>query len=159
MFFADWGVPDTKDGRFEMIGLHVMLVTRRLRRAGADGALLARELLEVMIADLDRSLRELGVGDLSVGRQVQQLIATFLARGAAIEPGLDGQDAAPIRTALERNLYQSGVPAAPAQVDALARYLLRQEAVLDRQAGAELLAGHVAFDRPEGVAPVRPSGG
>jgi cytochrome b pre-mRNA-processing protein 3 len=162
-FFSDRGVPDTHDGRFELIGLHVVLVTRRLRREGAAGAALARQVLEVMIADLDRNMREMGVGDLSVGRQVQRLVASFLGRAAAVDPALEHRDPGPIRTTLERNLFQSGASATAAQLAWLTDYLLRQDAALGAQPGAALLAGRAEFaplgegDGPRPVA-ARPPG-
>ena len=70
-FFRELGVPDTPEGRFEMIALHVALAVRRLRREGAPGRALGQELFDLMLTDLDQSLRELGVGDLSVGRYAQ----------------------------------------------------------------------------------------
>jgi cytochrome b pre-mRNA-processing protein 3 len=162
-FYSEWGVPDTNDGRFEMIGLHVMLVIRRLRALGAPGEILARELLEVMIADLDRSLREIGVGDLSVGKRVQGMVRSFLGRVAAIEPALDKRDPAPIETALERNLYQTGRAPEPMQVTALAGYLIRQDRALDAMAAEALLDGRLEFaaigDPPLPHEPARASTG
>ena len=73
-FYDRLGVPDTMDGRFGMIGLHAALVMRRLRTAGPEGQPLAQALFDLMFADLDRNLREAGVGDLSVGRHVKGLL-------------------------------------------------------------------------------------
>lgn len=146
VFYGQWGVPDTNDGRFEMIGLHLMLVIRRLRGLGEPGETLARELLEVMIGDLDRSLREIGVGDLSVGKRVQGMVRSYLGRVAAIEPALDRQDPAPIRQALERNLYQTGKVPAPLHVQALAHYLIRQDEALAGQPADGLIEGRLRFD-------------
>ena len=83
--YAVMGVPDTPDGRFEMIGLETALVLRRLRGLGEEGERLGRALLEIMVGDLDRNLREMGVGDLSVGRWVKRLTASVLARAALLD--------------------------------------------------------------------------
>ena len=67
-FYARWGVPDTAEGRFEMIALHLVLVLRRLAEEGAAGHRLARALTEVFAVDIDDSLREMTIGDLAVPR-------------------------------------------------------------------------------------------
>lgn len=72
-FYAEAGVPDTGEGRFEMIVLFVALGDARLAREGEAFKALRRQLSEVMVDDLDRSLREMGVGDLSVGKKVRSL--------------------------------------------------------------------------------------
>ena len=70
-FYQAGGVPDSVDGRFDLIVLHAVLVTRRLGGAGEPGKALAQELFDLMFADMDRSLREMGVGDLR-GRPARQ---------------------------------------------------------------------------------------
>ena len=77
VFFRDWGVPDTVDGRFDMIVLHAMLVIRRLRQGGAEGQAVAQEMFDRMFLDFDRSLRELGVGDMSIGKQIKKMGKAF----------------------------------------------------------------------------------
>ncbi len=72
-FYLHCGVPDTVDGRFDMIALHAFIVLRRLKDRRRDTA---QELLEAMFDDMDRSLREMGAGDLGVGRRVKTM-ATF----------------------------------------------------------------------------------
>src|SRR5579862_2304322 len=68
VFFARWGVPDTLDGRFELLVLHAFLALRRLKSA-PETADFSQELFDIMFADLDRNLREMGASDLGVGRQ------------------------------------------------------------------------------------------
>jgi cytochrome b pre-mRNA-processing protein 3 len=80
VFFAGFGVPDTFDGRFELIALHGYLVLNRLKAEGPRMAELAQELFDVMFADFDRGLREMGVGDLGVGRQVKTMAQAFYGR-------------------------------------------------------------------------------
>src|SRR5918996_4945158 len=90
VWYRDLGVPDTPEGRFEMIALHVALVLRRLRREGQAGHALGQLLFDAMFVDLDGSLRELGVSDLSVGRYIKRLAGNFYARLAALDQGLPG---------------------------------------------------------------------
>ena len=75
-FYAAMGVPDTLDGRFELIALHGFLVMHRLKAEPA-GTGLAREVAEAIFSDLDASLREMGAGDLGVGRRVKKMGEAF----------------------------------------------------------------------------------
>src|SRR5262249_18572993 len=103
-FYLRFGVPDTLDGRFDMIALHVFLVMRRLKAEGEEGRALSQALANRFFADLDRSLREMGVGDLGVGRRVKVMAKAFYGRIAAYEAGLNSGDTA-LGEALKRNLY------------------------------------------------------
>ncbi|MCB2055929.1 MAG: hypothetical protein KDE35_17015 [Geminicoccaceae bacterium] len=87
--YAVIGIPDTADGRRESIGLHAALAMRRLRADGRAGAALAQALFDLMFADIDRSFREQGVGDLSIGRHVKAAAATFMARAKALDEAFD----------------------------------------------------------------------
>lgn len=136
-FYAEWGVPDTLDGRFEMIALHVFLAIRRLKQAGENAAF-AQALFDTMFADLDRNLREMGVGDLSVGRQVKTMAKAFYGRVVAYERGLAGSDS--LDEAIRRNLYGTVVPDAT-QLAAAAAYVRRQAQALDAAPVSLLLTG------------------
>ncbi|WP_374466727.1 ubiquinol-cytochrome C chaperone family protein, partial [Ferrovibrio sp.] len=76
-FYREHGVPDSLDGRFDMIVLHSFLVMRRLRRIGAAAEPLSQQLFDLMFADMDSNLREIGVGDLSVGKKVKAMAQAF----------------------------------------------------------------------------------
>jgi len=146
-FYAEGGVPDTLDARFEMIVLHAYLVMRRLGRMGEDGQRLAQALFDQMFADMDRNLREIGVGDLSVGKQVKRMAKRFYGSVDAYDRGLVADDARELETALERNVCGRDAPPSPAAA-ALARYLRRELVSLDGVAGEGLFAGRVHFGRP-----------
>jgi cytochrome b pre-mRNA-processing protein 3 len=142
-FYARWGVPDTNDGRLEMIGLHAALVMRRLARAGAGGPPLAQDLFDVMFADVDRTLRELGVGDLSVGKKVKGIAKSFLGRAAGLEAALESGDRAALASVLARNLYQTGALPTPERIDALAGHLISLDAALAAFPAERLLEGEL----------------
>lgn len=149
-FFVECRVPDTLDGRFELICLHAFLYLHRLKRERPLAAPLAQRFFDTMFADFDRSLREMGTGDLSVGREVKRMAGAFYGRIAAYENGLEADDAA-LAPALVRNLYGTAPPdAAPLQ--AMAEYVRRAAASLDRQAAAALLAGAIGFGKPPEIA-------
>ena len=150
-FFRDGGVPDTLDGRFEVLALHCFLVLHRMKGQGPAAADFAQTLFDTMFADLDRGLREMGAGDLGVGRRVKAMATGFYGRIAAYEAGLRaaGEDGAAVaegalEAALRRNLYGTASPS-EAQLAAVAVYARRQAAALAAQPLASLLAGEVAL--------------
>ena len=102
-FFRDLQIPDSLDGRFEMIALHVFLVLHRLKASGADTRTLAQALHDHFFADMDRCLREMGAGDLGVGKRVKRMAEGLYGRIPAYEAALGDDDAA--AAALRRNLF------------------------------------------------------
>ncbi|MEJ0067455.1 MAG: ubiquinol-cytochrome C chaperone family protein [Pseudomonadota bacterium] len=87
-FYGALGVPDSLDGRYEMIALHAFIALRRLRRDGGATETFAQALFDAMFADMDRSLREIGVSDLSVGKRVKEMARGLYGRIAAYEAGI-----------------------------------------------------------------------
>ena len=146
VFYRAGGVPDTLDGRFELIALHAFLLFHRLKREGEAGAGLSQAVFDTMFADMDASLRELGAGDLGVPPRIKRMVNGFYGRIAAYEAGLAGPDGA-LDEALRRNLYGTVTPD-PAVPAAMAAYLRAAIAVLAGQEGAALLAGAVVFPPP-----------
>lgn len=142
-FYAEWGVPDTLDGRFELIALHAFLAMRRLKRSDGNTAF-AQALFDTMFADLDRNLREMGASDLGVGRQVKTMAKAFYGRVVAYERGLTGTDS--LDEALRRNLYGTTMPDA-GQVTAVANYIRRQAQALDAARVELLVAGEFPLAR------------
>lgn len=147
VFFTDYLVPDTPDGRFDLIALHAGLVLRRLRDEPQRTARLSQALFDRMFIDMDESLREMGVGDLSVGRYVKGLARNFYGRLKAYGDALDAGDAAMIQSALARNLYRQTEPSA-AVLAAAAGYLQATAGQLRAWPIDELMAGNFAFEAP-----------
>jgi cytochrome b pre-mRNA-processing protein 3 len=150
IFFTAYHVPDTLDGRFELLCLHAFLYLYRLKAERPQSAELAQIFFDHMFADFDRSLREMGVGDLSVGKQVMRMAEAFYGRIRAYEEGLAEEEGA-LRAALARNLYGTA-PAEGPPLAAMAAYVREQAEALGRQPAAELLAGRVVFAAPEAAA-------
>ena len=143
-FYMHGDVPDTVDGRFDMIALHVYLLLRRLRQGGDPAAAAtAQALFDAMFADMDRSLREMGVGDLGVGRRVKAMAKVFYGRVAAYDRGLETEDDA-LTAALARNVFRTA-PASQTALAALAVYVRREAASLAVQPLDALLGGRVQF--------------
>jgi cytochrome b pre-mRNA-processing protein 3 len=145
-FFTRFGVPDTIDGRFEMITLHAFLYLHRLKFDRPRSAALAQAFFDAMCADFDRGLRELGTGDLSVGRQVKRMVLGFYGRVQAYERGL-AQDDAALAAALARNVFGTSGQSAAAST-ALADWVRRAAAALATQPSQELCAGSIRFPPP-----------
>jgi cytochrome b pre-mRNA-processing protein 3 len=149
-FYTRLGVSDTVDGRFDMIALHVALLVRRLTGEGRGGRDLAQVLFDTFFRDMDRSLREMGVGDLGVGTHVKGMAKAFYGRAVAYEAGLsDGRPA--LEDALRRNLYRKAEPAA-GQVAAMAAYVEAQAAALAARSFDQVVAEGPAFGGPPAAA-------
>ncbi len=142
LFFTALGVPDTLDGRYELIALHAFLVLNRLKADHGQTADFAQSVFDTMFADLDRGLREMGAGDLGVGRRVKAMATGFYGRILAYEQGLAA--GAALGDALRRNLYGTVTPS-EGQLAAMTRYLHRQRAALAAEPVADLLSGKVNF--------------
>jgi cytochrome b pre-mRNA-processing protein 3 len=145
-FYLHGGVPDTVDGRFDLISLHLFLVLHRLKGDHPESAELAQAVFDLMFDDMDQSLREMGAGDLGVGRRVKVMIQGLYGRIAAYEKGLERDDDT-LQAALRRNVYGTVDPA-PVCLEALAAYVRGQVAVLARQAYPALAAGALVFGAP-----------
>lgn len=141
-FYATQGVPDTLDGRFDLIGLHVFLLIERARADPPPGPRLAQAIFDAMFSDMDHNLRELGVGDLSVGKRMRAMWEAFHGRSAAYAAAI-AAPAPALEEALARNIWR-GEPPAPGAAGALAEYVRRQSAHLaDRPLAALIEADHV----------------
>lgn len=148
VFYSHYGVPDTLEGRYDMIIAHVWMIMRRLAAGGGPGgAQVSQAMVELMFADMDRNLREMGISDFRIGKRVLNMAEAFYGRAGAYDKALAEGDAA-MRAALERNLYQSGT-ATIEQMDAMATHIRAQLAHLDSQDAASLCEGKVSFPQPE----------
>jgi cytochrome b pre-mRNA-processing protein 3 len=143
VLYADWGVPDTPLGRYEMVALHLFLVLHRLRGQAEPAGALAQDLTDNFFADLDHSIRELGVGDLSVPKRMKKLARMFYGRAAAYGEAVERGDAALLSAALARNIWP-GEPGWTAAAD-LGRYAFAAHQELARQPLADFVAGRLAF--------------
>jgi len=141
--YADFGAPDTLDGRFDVIGLHAALIIRRLRTLPDPGGELAQAVFDAMFTDMDVSLRELGVSDLSVGKKVKAMWDAFHGRAGAYEAALAAGNEAGLAEALARNVWRGQAQEGAAA--RLAAYVLAQDAHLGAQGLDQLRRGEVDF--------------
>lgn len=144
-FYRVHGVPDTLDGRFDMVVLHAYLASRRLKAMNtAESQTLNQALFDLMFSDMDSSLREIGVGDLSVGKKVKVMAQAFYGRVEAYDAGLAAGEDSALAEALQRNLYGTVNPQ-PEHCLAMAGYIRQADKVLAAQADSEILAGKLEF--------------
>ncbi len=145
LFFSDFRVPDTAEGRYEMIVLHVVLMLERLKKDGAAGQALARALVEAFVEDMDDSMRELGVGDLTVPKKVKKAAAGLYERSGLYSEALAASGNASLIDALS-----ASIPEAAQRPDAgeLADYVRHAAAALDGWRASGPDAGEIAFPRP-----------
>lgn len=146
-FYGVAGVPDTAKGRFAMVALHGFLAMDRLGRE-PEARNFSQDLFDLMFADMDRNLREMGVGDLGVGKKVKGLAQHFYAMAAACREGLKGGGNA-LDAPLRQYVYQDIEPAAGA-LAAFAAYMRASEALLAEQDAAAIAGGKIAFAPPPG---------
>ena len=102
LFYRDLGVPDTVNGRFDLLVLHLWMVLRRLRPT-ADGVGLSQALFDRFCDDMDANLREMGVGDLTVPKRMQTFGEAFYGRVAAYDVALAAGEE-PLAQALAKNI-------------------------------------------------------
>jgi cytochrome b pre-mRNA-processing protein 3 len=145
-FYADYRVPDTVEGRFDLIVLHLVLLLHRLGHRAAAGRGLGQDLFDAFCRDLDANLREMGVGDLAVPKRMRAFAEAFYGRQAAYLAALDAADPRAFGKALARNIFPAGDDAGAAQ---LARYARAAVTKLAAEDDGALLRGEVVFPSPE----------
>ena len=103
-FYRDYGVPDTVDGRFELIVVHLALL---LDRIGDQPALrgLGQGLFDRFCQDMDDNLREIGIGDLAMPKHMRRVGEAFYGRGQAYKAAIEADDENALVATLERNIY------------------------------------------------------
>lgn len=144
--YTDLAAPDTAGGRFEVYTLHVVLLLDRLRGQGAEAAATSQALFDAYVSALDHALREMGVGDLSVGKKMRKLGEAFYGRAKSYAEAFAAlPDSGPLQALLGRTVY-AGLDAALAP-PLVARVLAERAALADCQL-QDLVVGQVAWARP-----------
>lgn len=128
VFYRDLGVPDTPEGRYELITMHVILAVGRLNAQGEAGKGTGQNLFEHFFKDMDYALREMGVGDTSIGKKVRAMAEVFFGRFKGYTEAAASDDKAQLSEMLARNILDSGPNE---NSDRLAGYFLTSRAVLE----------------------------
>jgi cytochrome b pre-mRNA-processing protein 3 len=153
-FYLGFAVPDTSEGRFDMIVLHLGLLCRRLgREAGerqAQGHVLSQGVFDMFCRDMDHNLREMGVGDLTVPKKMQKLAEAFYGRLEVYRRALAAAGDEELAAALARNVLGQG--AADVAARRLATYVRAAAQRLDAAPLAALSDGELSFPDPDAIA-------
>jgi cytochrome b pre-mRNA-processing protein 3 len=145
-FYRDYAVADTVNGRFELIVLHLTLLLDRLAQEPALRSL-GQGVFDRFCQDMDQNLREMGVGDLKVPKEIRRMGEAFYGRSQAYRAALAANDNALLVEALERNIYD-GSPAASPAAARLAAYMREALRDLAAQDSASLASGALRFPDP-----------
>lgn len=145
-FYTDLGVADTPEGRFEMVVLHTFLLCHRLKDGNERQKAVSQEVFDAFAADMDASLREMGVGDLTVPKKMKKIGAAFYGRTAAYDAALADPDPAALAAAVGRNIIETDPDHPRAQ--ALGDYVRRAAAALAALPFAAIARGELTFPPP-----------
>jgi cytochrome b pre-mRNA-processing protein 3 len=148
-FYRDYGVPDTVLGRLDMIVLHLVLLLRQLNTAQAAAPAIGQRLFDRFCQDIDDNFREMGVGDLTVPKEMRRVAEAFYGRAKAYEAALTGGDAAALEGAVTRNVF--GVTEPPLGARRLAAYMVEASRRLGAQEPAALARAELEFPDPDMV--------
>ncbi|MDP1975672.1 MAG: ubiquinol-cytochrome C chaperone family protein [Alphaproteobacteria bacterium] len=140
LFYETLKIEDSIKGRFELILIHAFLVLHRLKKHKKLG----QNLFDLLFYDLDRSIRELGVGDLSVGKKIKSFAELFYARIECYEKGLDDFDF--LKQSLVSFFEKSALDSL--KLADLALYMTRQVEILTKISDTDLIKGEIVFEDP-----------
>jgi len=136
-WYREGQVPDTIDGRFDMVAATTALVLLRLEAAGADGRAPSVLLTELFIDDMDSTLRQIGIGDHVVGKHVGRMMGALGGRLAAFRAAREAESH---DEAVRRNVFHESPPSEEA-VAAVAGRLARFAESLDAEPLDALIGG------------------
>jgi cytochrome b pre-mRNA-processing protein 3 len=143
VFYMNYGVPDTFDGRFDLLVLHAFFVISRLTGEGQEGRDFNQALFDTIFADMDQSLREIGIGDMGIPKRMRKMMKAFNGRMHAYADGL--VDEAKLSDVLKRNVYGT-IKDVPAQhIESMRDYMKRSIGTLEKYSSLDVMAGKVVF--------------
>lgn len=144
--YADLGAPDTVEGRFELYALHAFLVIRRLRGEPEKTGAVSQALFDSLLRGLDDGLREMGVGDLSVGKKMRKLGEALYGRAKNLDEALSAADEdAALRAFLARTVF-AGREDAVQRAGPMAQAVRKMDDALGAQSLDRIMAGEVRFE-------------
>ncbi|HEY5225475.1 MAG TPA: ubiquinol-cytochrome C chaperone family protein [Methylovirgula sp.] len=144
VLFTDYGIPDTVDGRFESTVLHASLVLRRLKALPAPGPDIGQDLADAVFRHFDIALREIGISDTRVPKQMKTMAEAFFGRATAYHEAL-AKGVLALSQALSRNVYDGSDDG-----ERLAHYVMRLDASLAAATLPQFLSGSIPFAKPAG---------
>lgn len=151
-FYLTYGVPDTVEARFDLIVLHLVLLFHRLGREPEAVRALVQDIFDRFCRDMDHNLREMGVGDLAVPKEMRRLGEAFYGRAEVYEraiAGVAGNGRQSLASALARNIFADR--SSSGQAARLATYVNEAVRRLDAVEGATIACGRLSFPDPDTV--------
>ncbi|MEM6617114.1 MAG: ubiquinol-cytochrome C chaperone family protein [Pseudomonadota bacterium] len=145
LFFTHFGVPDTLNGRYEMVALHVALVCRRMRSDNESVAALSQDVFDTFITEMDRTYREMGIGDTTVPKKMKTLGEIFYGRAKTLDECIDGE------AGLLAGVYERNVVERPEDAAKLEAYAIAADKHLKTIDDVAILNGEVSFPKPGDV--------
>lgn len=149
--YAELGVEDTLDGRFDLISLYVLFMIRRARLGEGQGIKpkkreeFAQALFDAMLLDFDRNLREMGVGDLSIDKRMKKIGAAVYGRAKAYDEAMASGDSAVLAETLRRNLYREREDVAPDQIEKMCAHVIDISNKFSNMPLEDLMRGSIAL--------------
>ena len=147
IFFSEFGVPDTVIGRFDMLSLHTYLLSRRIRKENDQGlfAPLNQDIFDLYVEDIERALRQIGIGDTSVPKRKKRMVRSFFGLVDDFDRILDGGDSSEFLIRVKNRF----IPDSDVEPDLLGQYINATEAWLEGQSASSILAGSLAWNNPD----------
>jgi len=142
--YQDFKVPDTVMGRFDMLAMHVYLVARRFRAESETVfQTLNQDVFDIFVADIERALRELGIGDTTVPKRKKKMVRSFYGQIEDFDSLIAEKNIEKLAEASKAR-YLNDVN--ESNSNALAQYMLKTEEILAKQSSADLLKGKISFE-------------
>lgn len=150
-FYSEFEIEDSLDGRFDLMAVHMIILLDKLdyHNENKKPARLKRILQEIMFDNLDLTLREIGVGDLGVGKKIKVMAEAFYGRMKVYQVAFEKGDTDAISEALLRNLYR-GRTLDKGILSNMSAYVQQQHEKIGNQSISEIMSGKVEFNLPEG---------
>ena len=148
-FYENLEVPDTTQGRFDLLLVHIFLIINRIKDE-KGGPQLGQALFDTAFLNIDEGYREIGVGDMGVPKRMKKHMLAFNGRMHAYEQALQHENAREeLASALDRNLYNLVHFEKPDTLNRMTAYVLDNAAQLQSAPVSDIMAGQVTFMPPE----------
>ncbi|BCP53361.1 ubiquinol-cytochrome c chaperone [Kaistia sp. 32K] len=143
VLYTEFAVPDTLDGRFDMVVLHGFLLFHRLKSESEADRQVGQDVFDIFLKDMDGTLREMGVGDISVPKKLKKMAEAFFGRIRAYDEALESGDHAALVDAIARNVFPDGAPEGAAE--RIADYAESSVRSLSTQTFDSILSGRLHY--------------
>lgn len=141
VFYREFGVPDTPEGRFELVALHLFMALEALRRSAPRERGIPQRTIEAFVTDIDDCMREMGVGDVVVPKRVRRAAGAFYERAGAYRAALERGTEDAIAEVLQTYVYEG--QGSDDNVSSLARYVVAENGTLAGQDVHAMFESHI----------------